>query len=77
MSVTLPDHLQPVVEAAAKRRHQSVAQFIQTVLTAQATAVLSDPYLEERAKRAAGKGWQLLESVPPNRPDAGDGILGS
>jgi len=74
VSVTLPDHLQPMVEAAAKRRHQSVAQFIQSVLVSQATAVLSDPYLEERALRATGQGWRILDSVPAHQPDVGDEI---
>jgi len=39
---------------------------------AQSTAVLSDPYLEARAKRADGRGWKLLDEVPDAPPLIGD-----
>jgi hypothetical protein len=39
---------------------------------AQSTAVLSDPYLEARAKRADRRGWKLLDEVPDAPPLIGD-----
>jgi hypothetical protein len=39
---------------------------------AQSTAVLSDPYLEARAKRADGRGWKLLDEAPDAPPLIGD-----
>jgi hypothetical protein len=39
---------------------------------AQSTAVLSDPYLEARAKRADGRGWKLLDEAPYAPPLIGD-----
>jgi len=39
---------------------------------AQSTAVLSDPYLEARAKRADGRGWKLLDEAPDAPPLPGD-----
>lgn len=39
---------------------------------AQSTAVLSDPYLEARAKRATGQGWKILDEAPDAPPLPGD-----
>jgi hypothetical protein len=72
VSITFPDELIPMVEEAAKRRHLSLEKFVETVLLSQSTAVISDPYLESRASRATGKGWDLLDQVPPAKPDLGD-----
>lgn len=72
MSVVLSDSVIKVVEQAAKKRHLSVAQFVEKVLVAQSSAVLSDPYLEARAKKATGQGWSLLDSAPDAPPVPGD-----
>ena len=39
---------------------------------AESNAVLSDPYLEARAKRADGRGWKLLDEAPDAPPLPGD-----
>jgi len=36
------------------------------------SSVINDPYLVSRASRATGKGWELLDQVPPAKPDLGD-----
>ena len=59
------------VERAAERRHLTVSQFVEKALAAQSSAVLSDPYLEARAKKATGEGWKVLDRVPDLRPQAG------
>ena len=51
MSVVVPQSVMEAVEEAAKRRRLSVPEFVEKALAAQSTAVLSDPYLEARAKR--------------------------
>ena len=38
----------------------------------QSTAVLSDPYLEARTKRATGQGWKILDEAPDAPPVPGD-----
>jgi len=72
MSVIVPQSVMQAVEEAAKRRRLSVPEFVEKALAAQSTAVLSDPYLEERAKRATGRGWKLLDGALDVPPMPGD-----
>ena len=72
MSVVVPQSVMQAVEAAAKRRRLSVSEFVEKALAAKSTAVLSDPYLEARAKRADGRGWKLLDEAPDVPPLPGD-----
>jgi hypothetical protein len=41
---------------------------VESALVSETTAVLSDPYLEERALRATGQGWTILDRVPAADP---------
>ena len=72
MSVVIPDSVLEAVERAAQRRHLTVSQFVEKALAAQSSAVLSDPYLEARARRATGNGWEVLDRAPDVPPQAGD-----
>jgi len=72
MSVVVPDSILSAVELAARRRRLTVAEFVEKALEAQASAVLSDPYLESRASRATGKGWNILDKAPDVLPMSGD-----
>ena len=76
MSVVIPDSVLEAVERAAERRHLTVSQFVEKALAAQSSAVLSDPYLEARAKRATGEGWKVLDRAPDVPPQAGDELPG-
>ena len=49
-------------------RRVSVPEFVEKALAAQTTAVLSDPYLEARAKRADGR----VDEAPDAPPLPGD-----
>ena len=64
MSIIVPEAILEAVEEAAKRRDLSISDFVQNVLLAKASEVLSDPYLESRAKRANGLGWRVLDQAP-------------
>jgi uncharacterized protein (DUF1778 family) len=68
MNAHVSDEILPVVMEAAKRLNKSVDQFVESALVSETTAVLSDPYLEERALRATGQGWTILDRVPAADP---------
>lgn len=72
MSVVIPESVLEAVERAAERRHLTVSQFVEKALAAQSSAVLSDPYLEARAKKATGEGWKVLDRAHNAPPQAGD-----
>jgi len=72
MSVVVPQSVMQAVEEAAKRRRLTIPEFVEKALAAQSTAVLSDPYLEARAKRATGQGWKILDEAPDASPLPGD-----
>ena len=74
MSVSIPDNILDAVRAAAFKRRISVEEFVSTALSAQSSTVLDDPYLESRAKRATGTGWDILDRVPACEPDPGDAL---
>jgi uncharacterized protein (DUF1778 family) len=76
LSVVIPDSVLEAVERAAERRHLTVSQFVEKALAAQSSAVLSDPYLEARAKRAAGEGWKVLDRASDVPPQTGDELPG-
>ena len=72
MSIIVPEAILEAVEEAAKRRDVSISEFVENTLLAKASEVLSDPYLESRAKRANGLGWRVLDQaldVPPSPSD--------
>jgi uncharacterized protein (DUF1778 family) len=68
MSIIVPEAILKAVEEAAKRRDLSISEFVENTLLAKASEVLSDPYLESRAKRANGLGWRVLEQAPDVPP---------
>ena len=72
MSIIVPEAMLEAVEEAAKRRDLSISEFVENTLLAKASEVLSDPYLESRAKRANGLGWRVLEQAPDVPPIPSD-----
>jgi uncharacterized protein (DUF1778 family) len=72
MSIIVPEAILEAVEEAAKRRDLSISEFVENTLMAKASEVLSDPYLESRAKRANGLGWRVLEQAPDVPPIPSD-----
>jgi uncharacterized protein (DUF1778 family) len=72
MSIIVPETILEAVEDAAKKKDASLTEFIEKTLLAKASEVLSDPYLESRAKRANGLGWRVLDHAPDVAPLSGD-----
>jgi uncharacterized protein (DUF1778 family) len=72
MRIIVPEAILEAVEEAAKRRDLSISEFVENTLLAKASEVLSDPYLESRAKRANGLGWRVLEQAPDVPPIPSD-----
>lgn len=72
MSIIVPETILEAVEEAAKKKGASVSEFIENTLLAKASEVLSDSYLELRAKRANGLGWRVLDKAPDEPPLPGD-----
>jgi uncharacterized protein (DUF1778 family) len=72
MSIIVPEAILEAVEEAAKKRDLSISEFVENTLLAKASEVLSDPYLESRAKRANGLGWRVLGQAPDVPPIPSD-----
>jgi hypothetical protein len=72
MSIIVPEAILEAVEEAAKRRDLSISEFVENTLRAKASEILSDPYLESRAKRANGLGWRVLDQAPDVLPSPSD-----
>jgi uncharacterized protein (DUF1778 family) len=72
MSIIVPEAILEAVEEAAKRRDLSISEFVENTLRAKASEILSDPYLESRAKRANGLGWRVLDQAPDVPPSPSD-----
>jgi len=72
MSVDVPENLEEKVREAALKRKMSVEAFVAMALSDKASSVLGDPMLDLRASRADGRGWKLLDKVPPHSPVKGD-----
>jgi hypothetical protein len=51
MSVRIPESLHETVRQLAKRDHVSINQFITTALAEKVSALMTEDYLEQRARR--------------------------
>jgi len=74
MSVDVPESLESQIKAAAVKRRMSVEEFVATALLDKASSVLGDPRLDQRARCADGRGWEILNKVPADPPLAGDEV---
>lgn len=73
MSLRLPESLHETVRRLAKRDHISMNQFIATALAEKVSALMTEDYLEERAKRASREKFErVLSRVPDVEPDERD-----
>lgn len=72
-NVDLPDSLQQTIQALARQNGVSVEQFIVTAVTGKISAVESESYLEELARRGnRAKYDAVLAKVPDVEPDTCD-----
>ena len=73
ISLRLPDSLHKRVRELAKQENVSINQFIATALAEKMSALLTEDYLEERAKRGSSKKFErALAKVRKIKPHAAD-----
>ena len=65
-SLRLPDSLHKVAKELAKKDHISINQFIATAVAEKISALLTEEYLEKRAKRASKERFKDIMSRVPD-----------
>ena len=73
INLNLPESLQSRLEEIARRENVSVEQFIASALAEKVSALLTEEYLEQRARRGSrAKFEEAMEKVPEADPDQED-----
>lgn len=73
ISLRLPASIHERVRELAKREGISINQFISTALAEKLSALLTEEYLEERARRGSKDKFQrVLDKVKDRDPEPGD-----
>ncbi len=73
ISLRLPESLHASVRELAQREGVSINQFISTALAEKLSALLTEEYLEERAKQGSRQKFErALGKVKSRPPMAGD-----
>lgn len=73
ISLRLPDSLHRKVRDLAERENTSINQFVSSALAEKISALLTEEYLEERAKRAKKSNFKrALKKVADAEPDEQD-----
>ena len=73
LSVRLPDSLHNAVKELAEKDHVSINQFIAIAVAEKVSALTTEDYLEERAKRGNKKEFlRVLAKAKNNEPEQGD-----
>lgn len=73
LSLRLPDSLHKHVRDLAQREGISINQFISTAVAEKLAALLTEEYLEDRAKRGSREKFlAVLAQVPDVPPEPGD-----
>jgi hypothetical protein len=73
LSLRLPESLHKKAKEVAKREGVSMNQLISTALAEKLSALLTEEYLEARARRGSrAKFERALEKVRDREPDEGD-----
>jgi hypothetical protein len=73
MTVNLPDNLHEKALEVAASKNLSMDSLVTIALTQSLSRLVRDPYLEERAARATGKGMsEFLAQVPTAEPPEWD-----
>ncbi len=73
LSLRLPDSLHESVRELARREHISINQFVATALAEKMSALLTEEYLSERARRGSRKKFKsVLAKVRDATPEKGD-----
>ncbi len=73
LSLRLPDSIHRHIKEIAKREGVSINQFITCAVAEKVSAIMTEDYLAERAKRAKkGDLKKVLDRVPDREPLPGD-----
>jgi predicted transcriptional regulator len=73
LSLRLPESLHRKLAEVAKREGVSINQLINSAVAEKMSALMTEQYLEERAKRGSHRKFSaVLAKVPDIEPDEGD-----
>ncbi|MDP1992624.1 MAG: toxin-antitoxin system HicB family antitoxin [Syntrophales bacterium] len=73
LSLRLPNSIHRHIKEIATKEGVSINQFISSAVSEKISALMTEDFLEERAKRADRKEFkQILDKVPSRPPIAGD-----
>jgi len=73
LTVELPDNLHQKAREVAAAKNLTMDALVAIALAQSVSRLVRDPYLEERAARATGKGLaEFLAQVPPAEPPESD-----
>lgn len=73
LSLRLPDSLHTTARTLAKQEHVSINQLISTAVAEKISALMTEDFLEARAKRGKRRDFEaVLAKVPDVEPDARD-----
>ncbi|HEX6038014.1 toxin-antitoxin system HicB family antitoxin [Longimicrobium sp.] len=73
LSLRLPDSLHKGVKDLASREGISINQFVATAVAEKMSALMTEEYLQERARRASRQAYEAaLAEVPDVEPDEYD-----
>ena len=70
LSLRIPNFLHEQIRQLAKREGISINQFVASAAAEKMAALLTEEYIEERAKRASSKKFQkVLRKIPDVEPE--------
>ena len=73
LSLRLPDSLHKQIRALAKKEGVSINQFLATAASEKVAALMTEEYLERRAKRGSREKFdKVLAKVPDVEPSTED-----
>ncbi len=73
LSLRLPESIHRHIREIAKKEGVSINQFISSAVSEKISALMTEDYLEERAKRAKKRDFRkILAKVPNRAPILGD-----
>ena len=75
LSLRLPDSLHKQIRALARKEGVSINQLLASAAAEKVAALMTEEYLEERAKRASGERFRaVLAKVPRDLPAPADDL---
>ena len=73
LSLRLPESIHRHIREIAKKEGVSINQFISSAVSEKISALMTEDYLENRARRAKEKDFRkVLAKVPSRKPIRGD-----